>query len=72
MKKGAFVSTESSQKTTAPNSIYSKELEKKFELLNDFEIKKESIPNGYFANLRSQRDLDLRAKELIWKKIRMI
>lgn len=64
--------TESRQKTNAPNSIYLKELEKKFELLNDFEIKKENIPNGYFANLRSQRDLDLRAKELIWKKIRMI
>ena len=53
------------------NSIFSEEIEKKFRLLEDFGIKTKSIPNGYFAGVRSQRDLDLRAKELIAKRLMM-
>lgn len=57
--------------TISSNSIYSEALEKKFKILNDFGIKTSCIPNGYFANIRSQRDLDLRAKALIAKKLTM-
>ena len=57
--------------TNEPNNNFSKELKAKFRLLTEFGIKTDSIPNGYFANIRSQRDLDLRAKELIAMKLMM-
>lgn len=40
-------------------------LETKLQVLADFGITK--IPENYFENIRSQRDLDLRANELIAK-----
>lgn len=39
--------TRSNKKMSAPSSVCSKELEEKFKLLNDFEIKRASIPNGF-------------------------
>ncbi len=60
------------ENTNVSNGLFSKELEKKFRLLNDFGIATNTIPNGYFANIRSQRDLDLRAKELIAKRLMMV
>ena len=46
-----------------------KEIKEKIQLLNDFGISKELIPNGFFAGIRSQRDLDLRAQSLISKRL---
>ena len=57
--------------STDPN-VFSKQLNEKFRLLEDFGIKTNTIPTGYFNGLRSQRDLDLRAEELIAKKLLMV
>lgn len=53
------------------DSVFSKdtEIKRKLKLLDDFGIATSMIPNGYFANVRSQRDLDLRVKELIAKQL---
>jgi len=48
---------------------FANEIEKKIKVLEDFGILFNAIPNGYFANIRSQRDLDMRADELIAKKL---
>lgn len=54
------------------NDLFSKALNDKFKLLSEFGITANCIPNGYFSNIRSQRDLDLRCKELIAKKFMLM
>ena len=58
---------------TVANSVSSEELlravEKKIEVLSDFGILFNMIPNGYFANVRSLRDIDIRGNELIAKSL---
>lgn len=51
------------------NYLFTKEIKEKIQLLDDFGITKELIPNGFFAGIRSQRDLDLRAQGLISKRL---
>lgn len=57
--------------SSTDSSNYCEELKKSLKVLNDFGIKTRYIPNGYFANLNSQRDLDMRVQELIAKKLTM-
>ena len=49
--------------------LFVKEVKEKIKLLDDFGITKDMIPTNYFAGVRCQRDIDIRAEHLISKML---
>lgn len=70
-------STTNNQQNVKTSDEYSAEkikklIKKKLKELDDFGIETKSIPNGYFRGVRSQREIEVRAINLIKKKLASI